>query len=254
MSADIRVLHVDDEADFQSLAADFLSRVDDDISLVQATSGGDALEMLGDNNIDCIVSDYEMPNMDGISFLEEVRAINSELPFILFTGKGSEEIASDAITAGVTDYLQKGNGSSQYTVLANRIKNAVEQYRAKQRVEQTEKRYRRLIEAANDVIIVVDDEGKFEYLSPAADRILGYEPHELVGEYGFEYMHPDDEPEVMDLFFKMVENPSLRPRTEFRMRRPDGSWAWVEVEGRNLADDPYVGGHVIYARDISDRR
>ncbi len=61
-----------------------------------------------------------MPGQDGIEFLESVRAIDEKLPFILFTGKGSEEVASEAISAGVTDYLQKHQGTDQYTMLANR--------------------------------------------------------------------------------------------------------------------------------------
>lgn len=65
-----------------------------------------------------------MPGMNGIEFLESVRAIDEDLPFILFTGKGSEEVASEAISAGVTDYLQKQSGTDQYTILANRITNA----------------------------------------------------------------------------------------------------------------------------------
>ena len=64
--------------------------------------------------------------MDGLEFLERVREGHLELPFLLFTGRGSEEIAGRAISAGVSDYLQKGTGSDQLTVLANRIENTVE--------------------------------------------------------------------------------------------------------------------------------
>lgn len=55
-----------------------------------------------------------------------------DLPFILFTGRGSEEMASDVIASAMTGYLQKESGSSQYEVLADRIRNAVEQYRTEQ--------------------------------------------------------------------------------------------------------------------------
>ena len=58
--------------------------------------------------IDCIVSDYEMPGMDGLVFFDAVRAEHPNLPFILFTGQGSEELASTAISAGITDYMREG--------------------------------------------------------------------------------------------------------------------------------------------------
>jgi DNA-binding NarL/FixJ family response regulator len=71
-----------------------------------------------------------MPGMDGIEFLQAVREEFPDLPFILFTGKGSEAVASEAISAGVTDYLQKDTGTNQYTVLTNRVRNAVKRREA----------------------------------------------------------------------------------------------------------------------------
>jgi len=129
MDETIRVLHVDDDPNVTELTASFLERVDDALDVVTATSAADGLDVLERDRIDCVVSDYQMPGMDGFDFLEAVREDYPGLPFILFTGKGSEEIASEAISAGVTDYLQKANGNTKYELLANRIVNAVEQYR-----------------------------------------------------------------------------------------------------------------------------
>ncbi|MFB6281060.1 MAG: response regulator, partial [Haloferacaceae archaeon] len=100
----IRILHVDDEPDFADLAASFLERENDRFVVETATSASDGLDRLADDRFDCIVSDYDMPGRNGIEFLETVREDHPELPFVLYTGKGSEEVASDAISAGVTDY------------------------------------------------------------------------------------------------------------------------------------------------------
>lgn len=89
---------------------------------------GDGLEAFSAGKLHCIVSDYDMPGQSGLDFLTTIRETHPRIPFILYTGKGSEDVAGDAISAGVTDYLQKETGSSQYTVLANRIKNAVASY------------------------------------------------------------------------------------------------------------------------------
>lgn len=104
----IRILHVDDEPDFAEMTATFLEREDDRFDVEIATSPNEGLNHLKLESFDCIVSDYNMPTRDGIEFLKDVRDDHPDLPFILYTGKGSEEIASDAISAGVTDYLQKG--------------------------------------------------------------------------------------------------------------------------------------------------
>ncbi|QCC48787.1 response regulator [Halobellus limi] len=87
-----------------------------------------------------------MPATDGIEFLEAVREDHPELPFILYTGKGSEEVASDAISAGVTDYLQKGTGSEQYELLANRIRNAVEAHESHRLLTERTRRLETLID------------------------------------------------------------------------------------------------------------
>ncbi|WP_227377032.1 response regulator [Haladaptatus halobius] len=104
----------------------------------------EALARLEREQFDCVVSDYEMPEMNGLELLDAVRREHSEIPVILMTGGGSEKTASESISAGVTDYLRKGTGRRQFVVLANRIENAVSHRR-------TERAVRRQIDI-NDLI------------------------------------------------------------------------------------------------------
>jgi len=249
----IHILHVDDEPDFADIVASFLEAEDERFTVETATSASEGAERFS-HDIDCIVSDYDMPDRNGIAFLEDIREKHPDLPFILYTGKGSEEIASEAISAGVSDYLQKQRGTSQYTVLANRIANAVTQYRAEREIEETERRYQRLIEESTDLISVVDENGTFQYLSPAAEHLLGYRSDELMGENGFEFVHPDDQKASMDVFSALVTNPERRVTTEFRFEHADGTWIWLGVRGRNLLDDSTIDGLVVYTWDITDRK
>ncbi|MCL9812260.1 PAS domain S-box protein [Natranaeroarchaeum aerophilus] len=112
-----------------------LEREDNRFSVETATSADKGLQLLAESEIDCIVSDYEMPGMNGIEFLKSVTEDYPNLPFILYTGKGSEEVASDAISAGVTDYLQKKSGTDNYALLTNRIVNAVNSRRREQKIQ-----------------------------------------------------------------------------------------------------------------------
>ncbi|KPN29201.1 bacterioopsin transcriptional activator [Halolamina pelagica] len=178
----IRVLHVDDDPDLGELVALSLEREDDRLSVATATSPDDAIDVLGAQDIDCVVSDYDMPETDGIEFLETVRADFPDLPFILYTGKGSEEVASEAISAGVTDYLQKEGGTSQYAVLANRITNAVEQYRSTRALEASQKRLSLFFEQSPLGVVEWTEEFEFARLNEAAEEILGYDESELLGE------------------------------------------------------------------------
>jgi len=161
----IQLLHVDDEADLVELAATFLEREREDFDVSTATNAAKGLDHLAVESVDCIVSDYDMPGMDGLEFLEAVREDHPNLPFILFTGRGSEEIASEAISAGVTEYLNEGTGTDQYTVLANRIDNAVSQYRAERDLRASTERMRKLYRGITDAIFVLDSDWRITHLN-----------------------------------------------------------------------------------------
>lgn len=182
----ITVLHVDDDPAFSDIVTTFLESTDDRLTVRTATGTGEGREILATNEIDCIVSDYDMPGQNGLEFLSNIRSSNIDLPFILFTGKGSEEIASEAISAGVTDYLQKESGTDQYEILANRIVNSVEKYRAEQRI----KRSFDAIETAKEGISIIDAEGEYIYVNQAYAGIFGYDAEEMIGQ-NWELVYPE---------------------------------------------------------------
>ncbi|MEZ3143691.1 GAF domain-containing protein [Halobaculum sp. MBLA0143] len=177
MADPIRVLHVDDDAGFADLAATLLERVDDAVTVETETTAEDGLARLDDGeSFDCVVSDYDMPGLDGIEFLERVREREPDLPFLLFTGKGSESIAGEAISAGATDYLQKDSGTEQYELLANRIVNAVEQYRASRRASASRRRYSAMFEYATDAVAWTEFDGDtpvIQEANPAFEETFG---------------------------------------------------------------------------------
>ncbi len=177
----IHVLHVDDEPDFASMAAEFVQRQDDHIDVRTAERAAEALAELESNSVDCVVSDYDMPGRNGIEFLETVREDHPDLPFILFTGKGSEEIASRAISAGVTDYLQKGPGTNQFTVLANRIRNLVGKHRAERESERLRVQKQAITQNINDAIVTIDSNSTITFANQATEALVGYRPSELEG-------------------------------------------------------------------------
>ncbi|WP_436344294.1 ATP-binding protein [Natronorubrum sp. FCH18a] len=123
MGGSIRVLYVGTRP---TETATRLECEDDRFVVETASSASEGLDRLADAAIDCIVSAYETPGMDGIGFLDAVRAAYADLPFVLFTENGSEAVASAAISAGVTDYLQRTEGREQYATLATRIVAAVD--------------------------------------------------------------------------------------------------------------------------------
>lgn len=146
----IRFLHVDDDATYSDLVATFLHLKESDLEVQTATSAKEGLQRLSETDIDCIVSDYKMPGMDGLEFLDEVHKQHPGIPFIMFTGKGPDSLAREAVSAGSMEYLEKGVDSHPFVLLAHRIRNAVESQRVEETLEKpslcirfSSRRYRR---------------------------------------------------------------------------------------------------------------
>jgi DNA-binding NarL/FixJ family response regulator len=130
MDYTIRVLHVDDDDAFRDLAAELLERADDAISVVSESDPTEVPARIQAEPVDCVVSDFDMPEQNGLELCRRLRRDFPEFPFVLFTNRTGEDIVERAITAGATDYIQKETGTHHYTLLANRITLAVTRHRA----------------------------------------------------------------------------------------------------------------------------
>ena len=126
----IRVLHVDDEDDQLRFTKMFLEELDGAVTVDSASDPDEAIRLQGRNSYDIVVSDYKMVTMTGIELFRRVRA-RSDVPFILYTGRGGDEVAESAIEAGVDGYVKKEAEPSHYQVLSTRIRQIVERRRAR---------------------------------------------------------------------------------------------------------------------------
>lgn len=200
-SEPVTLLHVDDDPAFRDLAATALERIDDDLAVRSAPSAADGLALLYDDEtaIDCVLSDFEMPRMDGLEFLVAARAEFPDIPFVLLTGKGNEDIASRAISAGVTDYLQKEPGLEQFTVLANRVEIYVERARERSRLESLERELA-FWKEFSPAVVVVDHDGVVTSASATCrDLFRVDELEELLGVPIAELVHPEEREELRDV-------------------------------------------------------
>lgn len=141
----IRALLVDDDNDMLFIARTFLEEQAPDIEVVTCDSAKKALIKFEEDAFDIIVSDYQMPEMDGLDFLETVRKSGNEIPFIIFTGRGREEVAIQALNLGATHYLKKGGEPrSQFVEFEHHIRTAVSHRKSEIALHESEGRYRSL--------------------------------------------------------------------------------------------------------------
>jgi PAS domain S-box-containing protein len=142
-------------------------------------------------------------------------------------------------------------GAPARLVLAQDI---TERKQAEEALLESEERFRSLVRNSSDIVTVFTPEGIVTYQSPALRRVLGYEPDELIGRNGFDYVHPDDRQVALEAF-KSILKPNSGPNTaEYRFRHADGSWVFIESVGSNHLEDPAIRGLIVNSRDISERK
>ena len=206
---------------------------------------------------DCVVVDGRSPDDRALDAIRRVvdgadDADATATPPVVLYG-GSTGLIDAALDAGVIDVV-RDEGTVGARVAANRIRTVAAGYRRRAPAERTADTLSALLENSSDRLSVLDSTGRYTYVSPAVERILGYDPDDLEGESGFDYVHPDDRERVRDAFEAVCERSGETFDVEYRLRDVDGEWRWVESRGTNRLGDPAVGGIVVNSREITDRR
>ena len=261
----IRVLHVDEDEPFAELSATAIERADERLDVTVETSAETALARIsgegyrGDPDaepFECVVSDYEMPGMDGVALLNAVRESRPRLPFVLFTGRGGEVVARDALREGATDYLRKGEmrAEDQFATLANRIVRAVERRRVAVQADRQREWFRTVLDGAWASITVVDDDDRIAYQTPSTERLFGHGSEALLGADLFSFVHPEDRERVRDRLTEFsAADPDRVEGVEYRFQHADGSWRWVLSRAVDRSGT-VVDGVVITTRDVTGQR
>ncbi|HZD42870.1 MAG TPA: PAS domain S-box protein, partial [Methanomicrobiales archaeon] len=243
----ISVLYVDVATDLLDIAKNYLER-SGEISVDTAPSGIHALDRLAASRYDAIVSDYMMPGVDGIDLLKAIRARGDKTPFILFTGRGREEVVMEALNHGASFYLQKGgNPRSQFTELQHMIQQAVQRRRMEISLQVTQY----AVDHASDELFWLDAEGRFLAVNHAACNSLQYTREELLS-----MNMKDIAPSLTDSdWATYVSNLAAKGSATHDTihRRKDGTVYPVEVTSNylNLDGNEYI---FAFVRDITERK
>jgi len=248
----ISLLYVDDEPALLEIARLFLERTGD-YSVSTCDNAHEALRIIPQESFDAIISDYQMPGCDGISFLKYLRKIGNTTPFIIFTGRGREDVVIQALNEGADFYLQKGGDpQSQFAELSNKIRYAVTRKAAEEALRESEDRYKNVVETQTEFICRFLPNGTHIFVNEAYCRLFNKRAEDLIGSCFKSVIHPDDSRKVTRFFATLTPDQPVG-NLEQRIILPDGRIIWHRVNTRAFFDeDGTLREYQSVGRDITE--
>ena len=252
----VRILYVGTDSDDAGMLSTALERERDRFTVETVRTVAEAVARLADDAVDCLVSDYDLPEGNGIELLETVREEHPALPFIIYTSQGSEAVATEAISAGVTDYLQKEPGPEQHAVLAHRITNAVDHYRSQQALSERNRvlrSYERMVNSMQEGACIYDTEGRFETVNEALAAWYDTTRAELEGQTS-ELVPRIRAAGETDRYQELLDGTREELSGEIEAAFPGHGHAVVAYQLTPLLVDGSTDGVVGVVRDVTDRK
>ena len=253
-----KVLYVDDEVALLEITQLFLERTGE-IAVDITADPLEACEMIMTGQYDVVVSDYQMPVMDGIALLKRVRGGGSQVPFIIFTGRGREEVAIEALNNGADFYIQKGGDpKTQFAELTNAIRQLAGRQKAEIAVLKGEEMLQKTEALAHLGSWVLDCRTGHLTWSDETYRIFGLDPRERTMTYEafLAIVHPDDRELVDTMYFTSIADGKDTYTVEHRLIRADtGEVRYVIEHCKHLRDESgQMVSSIGMVHDVTERK
>ena len=249
----LTVVIIEDEEAHFSLMKRAIDREFSFASVVHFLDATTCLERLDQINPTVIITDYLMPGMNGIEFLEVLNQQNIDTPVIMITGQGDENIAVRAIKFGAKDYLVKSGDF--FTLLPSVIERVVREKELKQSLHASERRFQDLAESTINWLWEMDVQGKYIYSNPVVEILLGYQTDEVIGKYFYDFFSDQHKTAIKNRMFQIMEHLEPIRFFETHLIRKDGLEVIMETNGVPFFDDRgNLLGYRGISQDISERK
>ena len=249
----VRVLFIDDEPAMLHAIRDYLTIIHS-LKVDITDNPEDAIQSGRLFSYDCLVVDYDMPEMDGITLLKAIRCVDPDIPVIVFTGKSREEVVIDAINNGADYYLQKGgNPEELFAELAHDIGQAARQFRSERALFESEQLYRAVVEDQTEFICQMDPEGTIRFVNTSFASFLSKKSDQMAGTPFFEIFQ--DEGEKLQASLDICDPDYPVVHAEVKLESPEGLVSYLHWTLRLLYDSSFEIREILaVGRDISTQR
>ncbi len=216
-------------------------------------TGKDGIAAFAAGPYDVVVTDLQLPDMKGTEVVCELRKNDNDVPIVIVTGSGSEKIAAEALSHGVSNYVIKDGQRSFSRQLPSIIQSLISQRQATRARQGAEARYRTLAMVAPVGIFHTNPEGQVTFVNDRWCEIAGMSPDDALGKGWHAALHPDDRAEVAAAWQGFVRSAGLFEK-EYRYRRPNGEFSYCLVRAMAETDgNGDVTGYVGAVTDISEQ-
>ena len=178
MGYDTRILHIDDDENNLFFTKTQLEEQNPNFNVTSVESPFEALRIIEEEVFDCIICDYVMPGMDGITLGKKVKSL-MDIPFILFTGMGSEEVAELAFEVGIDDYIRKEATLSNFSVLSKRVLSSIGRHKAERELQRKEEELSWLVDNSLDAIFRIEFNKGITRYNPAFLKMVSLSSTDL---------------------------------------------------------------------------
>lgn len=239
----INLLLVDNDPQFLDLTLRNLEKEDSKIELERCESPKEALKLLEDGDFDGVLSDYDMPGMNGIELLNKVRSRWPDMPFIIVTGKGDEEVASEAMRCGVDDYFKKKGITDEFSIIVNRIEKVIalkqtekEREEALTRLQESQEKYELLLANLPDgAAAIFDKDLNYTLVGGEIINDTGLEADDLRGEHISAIYDDEDLDKIRDNYEAALKGEKRRFKADLHGRTLSVVTTPVKEDGEIVA-------------------
>ena len=257
----VRVLHVDDDSGFLKISKQCLE-TEPSIQVDTALSVEEAFKKMEKGKFDIIVSDYQMPEKDGLDFLKTLRSKGNTIPFIIFTGKGREEIAIKALNLGASQYINKtGDTETVYAELAHSIRGLAKirkieekQAESARALKESEAKYRELVDRLPEMVFELDINAKVAFGNKRAFELTGYSEQDVKEGLDANLLVAPEDLERSKKNMRTMFSGNMRQSNEYVFVKKDGTRFPVSLSSAPIVRDGKIVGARGIVIDISERK